>query len=235
MPNFDLRGIRIAKCNTEGGYDTPKSAGDAISANLELRFAEGRLYAESSLAEYLKKATGGTISIGTKYIPQDTQADMYGLQETTYTVSEKQIKALAHSGNDTPNYVGTTFYAPDMVDNVEKVTCVFVYRALFGPPSYVFQTMGESFNFQTPTTSGEFLPNNTTDKKLFEVATFDTIEEAVAWQNLMFGYTPPVTPAKMSFETPVETSTETPVETPEEAPAETPAEVSAETPVEVEA
>ena len=190
MPNFDLRGIRIAKCKKEGGYEAPLSAGDAMSANLELRFAEGRLYAESSLAEYLKKATGGTISIATKYIPQDAQVDLYGLQETTYTVSEKQIKALTHSGNDTPNYVGTTFYAPDMIDNVEKITCVFVYRALFGPPSYAFQTRGESFNFQTPTTTGEFLPNNTTDKKLFEVVTVDTIAEAVAWQNLMFGYTP---------------------------------------------
>ena len=68
MPQFDLRGIRVAEytgSKTAGDtYGTPETAGDAMAVNLELRFAEGRLYAESSLAEYLKKATGGTMSMG---------------------------------------------------------------------------------------------------------------------------------------------------------------------------
>lgn len=192
MPAFDLRGIRIAKYNNASGtvtYGTPKSAGEAMTANLELRFAEGRLYAESSLAEYIKKAIGGTISLGTKYIPTDAQTDMYGVTETTHSVGEKQVKGIAHRGDDTPGYVGVMFYAPDMIDGVEKITCVFVSRALFGPPSYVYQTAGESITFQTPTTTGEFLPDNTTNKNLFEVAVVDDVETAVAWGDLMFGYT----------------------------------------------
>ena len=62
MPEFDLRGMKVAKYNYDKtqkkiSYDTPMSMGDAMTANLELKFAEGRLYAESALAEYMKKVT----------------------------------------------------------------------------------------------------------------------------------------------------------------------------------
>ena len=191
MPSFDLRGIRVAEyINTSGiiTYGTPMSAGDAMTANLELRFAEGRLYAESSLAEYLKKATGGTISLGVKYIPNDAQELMFGVTEKQRTVAvSKQITGLLTSGKDQGKYVGVFFYAPDMVDGVEKYTCVFVYRAMFGPPSYVYQTMGESITFQTPTTSGEFLVSNGADKAMLEVAIADTEEDAIAWGDAIFG------------------------------------------------
>ena len=66
MPSFDLRGIRAGKYKNTSGtvtYTEPTDVGDAMSAQLELKFAEGRLYAESKLAEYIKLATGGTISL----------------------------------------------------------------------------------------------------------------------------------------------------------------------------
>ena len=69
MPTFDLRGIRIGKYKNTSGtvtYETPTEVGDAMNANIELKFAEGRLYAEGRLAEYIKLATGGTISIAVK-------------------------------------------------------------------------------------------------------------------------------------------------------------------------
>lgn len=58
MPSFDLRNINIAEYQRKGTtvtYGTPESIGDAMSCNLELRFAEGRLYAESRLAEFVKR------------------------------------------------------------------------------------------------------------------------------------------------------------------------------------
>ena len=71
MPQFDLRHIYCAKyVNTAGtiSYTDAQQIGDAMNANIELRYAEGRLYAESTLAEYMRKAVGGTISLGVKYI-----------------------------------------------------------------------------------------------------------------------------------------------------------------------
>ena len=71
MPSFDLRGIRAGKYKNTSGtvtYTEPTDVGDAMDVHLELKFAEGRLYAESKLAEYIKLATGGTISLAVKYI-----------------------------------------------------------------------------------------------------------------------------------------------------------------------
>lgn len=190
MPAFDLRHINIAEYKNASGaitYGVPVKAGDAMSANLEMRYAEGRLYAESTLAEYMRKALGGTISLAVKYIPEEAQTLMYGTQSNTRTVGEKQIKSLKTTAKDVSKYVGVSFYAPDMIDGVQKYTCVFVSRALFGAPSMVYQTLGESITFNTPTTTGEFLANNAATQDLLEVAIADTEEDAIAWCAAVFG------------------------------------------------
>ena len=190
MPAFDLRHIYVAEyTNTSGTitYGTPQSAGDAMTANLELRFAEGRLYAESTLAEYIRKALGGTISLGVKYIPDAAQKLLFGRTDKSRTVGSATVTSLLTTAKDKPKAVGVAFYAPDMVDGVEKYTCVFASRALFGPPSMTYQTLNESITFQTPTTTGEFMADHSTAQNLFEVAVVDTEAEAIAWCAAVFG------------------------------------------------
>lgn len=190
MPTFDLRGIRVGKYNNTSGaisYSDHVSVGDAMACNLELKFAEGRLYAEGKLAEYLKQAIGGSLSVGTKYIPDAAQSLMYGATEKTRTVNTKQIAGLQFSSKDAANYVGVAFYAPDRIDGVQKYTCVFVSKALFGPPAMAFKTKGENIEFQTPTTTGEFLPDDSTGELLIETAVADSMEDAVAWCKLVLG------------------------------------------------
>ena len=192
MPTFDLPGFRIAKYGQSLGtitYSDHTSAGEGMSANLELKFAEGRLYAEGRLAEYLKMATGGTISVGVKYIPSEAQILMYGATESTRQIGElsNSISGLKFSSKDSPNYVGISFYAPDRIDGEQKYSCVFVPKVLFGPPSYVYQTKGESITFQTPTTTGEFLPDELTGELIIETAIADTIDDAVEWCKLVLG------------------------------------------------
>ena len=188
MPQFDLRGIKVAKyVNTNGTitYTDAQALGDAMTANLEMRFAEGRLYAESTLAEYMRKATGGTISVGVKYIKDAAQKLLFGSTEKTRSVtvsgSSTSVTGLVLGAKSTGNYVGIAFYAPDMVDGVEKYTCVFARKALFGPPSMALQTAGESIQFNTPTTSGEFLADDSAAQDLFEIAIVDDENEAKAW------------------------------------------------------
>ena len=194
MPQFDLRGIKCAKyVNTNGviTYTNAQKVGDAMTANLELRFAEGRLYAESSLAEYMRKATGGTISLGVKYILAAAQQLMFGSTSKSRSISYIPVGSSATStasvsglviGKKTQGaYVGVAFYAPDMIDGVEKYTCVFCRKALFGPPSMALQTAGESIQFNTPTTSGEFLADDSAAGDMFEVAVADDENEAIAW------------------------------------------------------
>ncbi len=194
MPQFDLRGMKIATyVNTSGTitYTNPQTIGDAMNVNLELRFAEGRLYAESTLAEYMKKATGGTISVGVKYIPEAAQQVMFGSttksRSITYTPvgssssTTVSVIGLVTAAPDIPAYVGFACYAPDMVDGVKKYTCLKVAKTLFGPPSMSFQTAGENIVFNTPTTSGEFLADDSADQNLIEVAICDDENEAKAW------------------------------------------------------
>lgn len=191
MPTFDLRGIKIGKyTNTDGTitYDTPVSMGDAMSVELNLTAAEGRLYAESRLAEYKKLITGGTASVGVKYITDAAQKLLFGMSENTRNVgtntSQKSLKATA---KDIAKYVGMGFYAPDAIDGTDKYTAVFVYKVLFGAPGYVYATKGDSITFQTPTTTGEFLADDSEDKNIMEIAILANESDAVAWINKCFG------------------------------------------------
>ena len=190
MPTFDLRGIKIGKyINTEGTitYETPISMGDAMSVELNLTAAEGRLYAESRLAEYKKLITGGTASVGVKYITDAAQKLLFGMSENTRNVgtntSQKSLKATA---KDIAKF-GMGFYAPDAIDGTDKYTAVFVYKVLFGAPGYVYATKGDSITFQTPTTTGEFLADDSEDKSIMEIATLASESDAVAWINKCFG------------------------------------------------
>lgn len=190
MPEFDMRHVQAAEYTKSGStvsYGTATSLGEAMTANLELRFAEGRLYAEGALAEYLRKAVGGTISIGTKYIPTAGQKLLFGVTDKSRTVrTNHTVTGLKTTAKDVQKTVGVSFYAPAMVDGVEKYTCVFIPRCRFGQPSMSFQTMGESITFNTPTTTGEFMPDQTSAMNLLEVAVCDNLEDAVAWCSNVF-------------------------------------------------
>ena len=102
MPEFDLRGMKAAKYNYDKSqkkitYGEAMSMGEAMTANLEMKFAEGRIYAESSLSEYMKKCTGMTTSVGVKYIPDDCQKVLYGFYELSRSVgstSPKTVKSM---------------------------------------------------------------------------------------------------------------------------------------------
>lgn len=193
MPQFDLRGIKIAQYNNNAGtvtYSNGTSIGDAMNVELNVRFAEGRLYAESVLAEYMRKVTGGTISIGEKYIPTAAQKLMFGASDKTRSsVNSTSVTGLEFTAKDVYKNVGVAFYAPDMIDGVEKYTCVFIHRALFGPPSMSLQTMGESIQFNAPTVSGEFMPDHTTAQHYLETAVCDSEATAKAWVNAVLSIT----------------------------------------------
>lgn len=191
MPTFDLKHIRAAKYNHTDGttkYTDAVEVGDAMAVDLNLRFAEGRLYAEGSLAEYLRSATGGTASIAAKYLKDAFQKLAFGMRDGSRTVNTKAVPSLKYGANDMGNYLGFAFYAPDMIDTVKKYTCVLVLRARFAPPAMQYRTKGENYQFNTPTTTGEFLPDLGGDQDLFEIAVVDDEETAAAWVDAVVNY-----------------------------------------------
>ena len=199
MPQFGLRGAMVAQyTNTNGAvtYGAPIGAGCAITVNLELTFAEARLYACDSLAEYLREVTGGNITFGAKLFPQAAQLLMFGsktkTRSVTYTPAGSStsttvsVTSVATAANDDPSYVGFACYAPDMVDGVRKYTAFFVPKVKFSTPSTVLQTKGETITFQTPQTVGAFLQSDASDKVIQEVAICDSEAEAQAWIAAVF-------------------------------------------------
>lgn len=191
MPQFNLKHLRAGKYNNNNGavsYSDAVKIGDAMNVNLELRFAEARLYAEGRLAEYLREASGGTASMGVKYILAAAQTLMFGVRSHTRTVNSKEIPSTQFGGNDTGSYVGVSFYADDMIDGVKKYTCALVTKARFSYPAITRRTKGENIEFQTPTTTGEFLPDDSSNLNLIEVAVCDTEEDAAAWCDAVVNY-----------------------------------------------
>ena len=197
MPQFDLLGMQIAeytKTATGATRGEATSMGDAMNCRLELRIAEGRLYAEGGLAELLREANGGTISVGVKHIPKAAQQLLFGFSEKTRaltytgsggTVTTMQAVSLAASRGSTCKYVSFACFAPDMIDKQKKYTCFFVACALFSPPAYELETKGETIRFATPTTTGEFLPDDSDSGVIQEVYVADEEAEARAWCKLV--------------------------------------------------
>ena len=189
MAKYDLRYIQCAKyVNTDGviSFTDRQRVGDSMTANIELRFAEGRLYAESTLAEYIRKCTGGTISLGVKYIKENAQKLMFGLTEKTRSITPTggtatSVKSLVTKRNTVGNYVGISFYTPALYEGVEKYDCIFVGKCMFGEPSETNQTAGENIQFQTPVNNGEFLADDSDDGQIKEVCTVDSEALAKAW------------------------------------------------------
>ena len=188
MPQYGLRGIKVAKyVNTEGviSYTDRQAVGDAMTANFELRRAEARLYAEDGLAEYMVSAVGGTISLGVKYIKDAAQKLMFGLTEKSRNITvggtTSEVTGLAVSAKNEGVYVGIGFYCPAVMDGAKRFWCCRIAKALFGPPSMSLQTKGENIVFNTPTTTGEMMMDDSANGLIYESAYVDSEAAAVAW------------------------------------------------------
>lgn len=195
MPEFDLRKMYFAEYNNNNGvvtYGTVLDAGDAMNTNWEFRYAEGRLYAASTLAEFIREAVGGTVSVAVKYFPAAVQQLLFGDSPRTRSISytpagasepvTKEITSQVYGGNSRAKNVGFAGYALDLIDGAQKVTAFKLARVLFGKPGKSLQTKGgDTINFATPTSSGEFMADHSGNKDMVEMAILDTEEEADAW------------------------------------------------------
>ena len=192
MPQYGLRGMKVAKyVNTSGtiSYTDLQEVGAAITANFELQRSEAKLYADDGLAEYMASAVGGTISLGVKYIKDAAQKLMFGLVDKSRSVTYTQgtstttttVSGLGVSAKNEGVYVGVGFYCPAVMDGTKKFWCCRICKALFAPPNMTLQTKGENIVFNTPTTSGQMLMDDSADGLIYESAYVDSEAAAIAW------------------------------------------------------
>ena len=200
MPQYGLKYIHAAPYSVNNGvvsYGAPVKVGDAMTVQIEPEIAEASLYAEDAKAEYLRLMVGGTISMGVKYILSAAKTLLLGVREDSHSVTytpggstsatTKTVVGQRIGANDAGNYVGLTFYSPDMVDTVKKYLCLFIRKNLFGPPGMSLQTKGRNIQFATPTITGQFLATDETDQDFYAWALADSEEEARAWCLAVFG------------------------------------------------
>ena len=199
MARIGLRGATIAKYNVDANgavtYGTPISGGCARNADLQLQFAEAELYGCDGLREYIREAIGGSITFEATFFSPEMKVLTFGNKEKTRSVTyngedgnpvTKPVTSVADTSSDDAPYVGFAVYGPDMINHVKKWACVFVPCVKFSSPNTTMQTRDSSITFQTPTTTGRFMPDDTDEHVIRDVAICDTEAEAKAWCNACF-------------------------------------------------
>ena len=193
MATIGLRGATIAEYHNNNGvvtYGTPISGGCARRAELQLQFAEAELWGCDGLREWVREATGGNITFEATFFSAEMQTLALGATTKTRSVTyedasgasqTKSISSVVYSSEDEIPYIGFAVYGPDMINHVKKWSAIFVPCAKFTPPNTTMQTRDSSISFQTPTTTGRFLPDDTTGHVIQEVAICDSEAEARAW------------------------------------------------------
>ena len=94
-------------------YEAGKVMGKAVSSNLAITNAEGELYADDALAEYIKEFSSAKLTAAVDNIPLENQAQMYG--------SRYQDGELQHWADDNPPYAGVGGHQVLLIQNVRKV------------------------------------------------------------------------------------------------------------------
>ena len=199
---YDLRGIRAGIYNYDTStktisYTTPFDVGKAMTCALELRFAEGRLYAESALSRFKKKQTGGSISIAVEALTLAVQKKLFGASDVSTTVgsgTSSTVEGIGYGNASSAPYVGIGFYAPaDDAGGSDKFIAIFVRKCRFGPANWSYQTAGDTIQWSTPTTTGEFLSPDVnsggTYPPMVEIAEVDSETMAKNWIKVKLGET----------------------------------------------
>lgn len=203
MATIGIRGATIAKYKNNNGvvtYDPPISGGCARRAELQLQFSDAELYGCDGLRESIREATGGQITFEATFFSQEMQVLAFGAKlkqrEVTYTNDAGEevtttITSVVYSSDDEAPYIGFAVYGPDMINHEKKWSAIFVACAKFSPPNTTMATRDSSITFQTPTTTGRFMPDDTTGHVIQETAVCDTEAEAKAWCQAVFPQDPP--------------------------------------------
>ena len=157
-------------------YGTPKKPAKAVSFTFTPTLAEGKLYADDALAEYVSEVVGGTVSMELDKDDINTLKDLLG---HTVTTDEE----TSNSEDEIP-YVGVGRVTKLMVNGAVKYRGTVLSLVKFKEPTEQDNTKGESIEFNTTTLEGEMIMPEAGDwrkRKIFDTksAAIDYIETAL--------------------------------------------------------
>lgn len=149
MPRIGVSDLHVAKILTdvEGGettYDTATRLAGLINIGITKTVAEGELYADDSLDEYVAQQTAQEISINPKDISSEDEALLLG----------KQLDAnggVLDGGDDNPPEFAVMFRSKKSDGSYQYRV---LYRVKFRPFDETYDTQSNNVTFQTPTITG---------------------------------------------------------------------------------
>jgi hypothetical protein len=146
MASMGLKYVAWAQMATEPTSSIPTYGsglvvGKAVSSNLAITNAEGELYANDSLAEYVSEFASAALTMEVDNITLANQATLYG---ATYSSDEFQAEAT-----DTAPYGGIGGYQVLIINNVKKYRAWFFPKAKAAIPDWGGTTKGSAISFGT--------------------------------------------------------------------------------------
>lgn len=122
-------------------YEKGLQLGKAVSCNVAVTNAEGELYGDDQLIEYIAEFSSAQLTAQVDNISLENQAKVYGAQ----FVDDE----LLHNVNDTPPYGGTGGYQSLIVENVRKYRAWVFTKAKAAIPDEDSTTRGNNISFGT--------------------------------------------------------------------------------------
>lgn len=152
-------------------YEKGMRLGKSVSCNVAVANAEGELYADDQLAEYIAEFSSGQLTAQVDNITLDKQAAVYGAQ----FVDDE----LLHNVNDTPPYGGVGGFQTLMVEGKRKFRAWVYTKTKASIPDEDSTTRGNNVSFGTqPIDMKIMAPNYGPWKRVKE---FDTEAAADAY------------------------------------------------------
>ena len=160
MAGIGLYGVYYAKATVTSGvitaYQGVQTMGKAISASFEPNDKDQNpLYANNGIAEYDASASaGGTLTVTVDHLAASARADLFGLTQTTATVTVNSTSVSGtgfdDTGSETAAVVGVAFVRSAQKDQSrDNYEAVIFSHCTFSAPTDEYQTMEESVDWQT--------------------------------------------------------------------------------------
>lgn len=193
MANVGLKTFLYAPLTEDGGaatYTAAKRLAGAIEAKFAIELNNAPIYHDDVLGFEDTSFKKGTITLGidddddvifAELLGQKIAAESVTLPGSAEPISVKKVTA---SNNDVPIPVGFGYITGKQVDAVKKYKVEFYKKVTFKPFKTDAKTKGESLEFVTPSIEGTVA--TIADGSWNVSATFDTVEQAVAYLEGLF-------------------------------------------------
>ena len=179
----------ISPTSVEGArptYNAGTVLGKAVKADVNLTFAEGKLFADDVLAEYASKFQSGTITAGVDELTAEKRVIVFGNTLDTTSGASTLVKGT----EDTAPHGGFGYFKTKQVDGKKKFNAKWYFDTVWHEGNDTAETGNDGITFQTTEITGSILPvvgwgNN----NWMEEETFNTEAEAVSWLHTRAGIT----------------------------------------------